>query len=63
MVPVAWTARSGYYNLGFSHQFSPRLDLRLLYPRLMNVSSVQPLDLPGFRYEANIVAAQVQARV
>jgi hypothetical protein len=50
-----------YYNAGFTHQFSPRLSLRLLY-QLMNVSSGGALDLPGFRYEANIVAAQVQAR-
>jgi hypothetical protein len=50
-----------YYNIGFSHQFSPNLSMRLLY-QIMNVSSNGVLDLPGFDYKANIIATQFQAR-
>jgi hypothetical protein len=50
-----------YYNIGLTHQFSPNLSFRILY-QLMNVHSRGVLDLPGFDYEANIIATQFQAR-
>jgi len=50
-----------YYNLGFSHQFSPNLSMRVLYQFLDN-SSRGALDFPGFDYKSNIIATQFQAR-
>jgi hypothetical protein len=50
-----------YYNVGFAHQFSPNMTFRLLY-QLMNVKSGGFLELPGFGYEANIIATQFQVR-
>ena len=50
-----------YYNVGFTHQFSPNLSMRLMY-QFFSISSGGALDLPGFKYEGNIIATQFQAR-
>lgn len=50
-----------YYNVGFTHQFSPNLSMRLLY-QFFDISSGGALDLPGFKYQGNIIATQFQAR-
>jgi predicted porin len=50
-----------YYNIGFTHQFSPNMSFRLLY-QLMNVKSGGLLEAPGFSYDANIIATQFQVR-
>jgi len=50
-----------YYNLGFTHQFSPNLTFRLLY-QVENVQNGSALDLGPSRYQANIIATQFQAR-
>jgi hypothetical protein len=50
-----------YYNVGFGHQFSPNMSLKLLY-QIMQVRSSGLLELPGFDYDASIVATQFQVR-
>ncbi|MFN3651241.1 MAG: S-layer homology domain-containing protein [Armatimonadota bacterium] len=50
-----------YYNVGWTHQFNPNMSFRLLY-QLMNVSSAGQFELPGFDYEAHIIATQFQVR-
>jgi hypothetical protein len=50
-----------YYNVGFGHQFSPNMSFRLLY-QIMQVRSDGVLELPGFDYDASIVATQFQVR-
>jgi len=51
-----------YYNIGFSHQFSPNMSFRLLYQLMNTKSGGAFFDFPGFNYEAQIIATQFQVR-
>jgi hypothetical protein len=50
-----------YYNIGYTHQFSPNMSWRLVY-QLMNVSDRGLFELPRNEYEAHIVATQFNVR-
>jgi hypothetical protein len=50
-----------YSNVGFTHRFNSNMSMRLLY-QFMEVQSHGGFELPGFKYDANIIATQFMAR-
>jgi len=50
-----------YYNVGYTHQFSPNLSFRLLY-QLMDVDDRGMFEVPRNDYMSQIIATQFTAR-
>jgi hypothetical protein len=59
--PGAVDRTERYYNVGWSHSFSPNMSFRVLY-QLMSMSSGRLGPLPRMEYDAHIVATQFQVR-